>query len=61
MADQQDQAEPLDDDLDSVEAEVVRNDPDGERVEGAQERPEHLAEDPTTQPAEEAPAHIESQ
>ena len=55
MADQQDQTEGLEDDWGH------REDPDGERVEGVTERTEHLTEDPTPPPAEEAPEHVESQ
>jgi len=60
MADEQDQAEALDDeqlDLDDP----TREDPEGDRIDGASEREEHLADDPTPLPAEEAAVHVESQ
>jgi hypothetical protein len=55
MPDEQDVAESPE------EAQAVREDPDGERFDGVTEPPEHLAEDPTPRPPEEAPEHIESQ
>ena len=59
MADEQEQeqepVEGLEEDLGR------REDPDGERIEGGAERREHLTEDPTPPPAEEAPEHVESQ
>ena len=61
MAEDQDHAETVDDEVEPVEREVARSDPDGERVEGGTERAEHLTDDPTPIPAEEAADHVESQ